>query len=155
RWRRSRGPGTRSWRYPNRSWQFASGRLPSCDSSTTITLWHCDAGSGRRPSHQERPLALQKTLDQGRTYSPDRDRLSIKRLREMTDATAGVHRGARRGGLAARGARTASGPAVFSTLEYDLRETGENEHDRTRFSARRPCCEHRPPHFPGAFDANG
>jgi hypothetical protein len=27
---------------------------PSCDSSTTITLWHIDAGSGRRPPHQNR-----------------------------------------------------------------------------------------------------
>src|SRR5262249_28613359 len=25
---------------------------PSCDSSPTITLWHSDAGSGRRPPHQ-------------------------------------------------------------------------------------------------------
>src|SRR6476646_3853909 len=25
---------------------------PSCDSSLTITLWHIDAGSGRRPPHQ-------------------------------------------------------------------------------------------------------
>ena len=26
---------------------------PSCDSSTTITLWHFDAGSGRRSLHQQ------------------------------------------------------------------------------------------------------
>src|SRR6476661_5339853 len=29
---------------------------PSCDSSLTITLWHIDAGSGRRPPHQKRLL---------------------------------------------------------------------------------------------------
>jgi hypothetical protein len=27
---------------------------PHGDSSITITLWHCDAGNGRRPPHQER-----------------------------------------------------------------------------------------------------
>src|SRR6476660_2898109 len=31
---------------------------PSCDSSTTITLWHIDAGSGRRPPHQYRGLTV-------------------------------------------------------------------------------------------------
>ena len=29
----------------------------SCNSSPTITPWHCDTGSGRRPSHQTRPFA--------------------------------------------------------------------------------------------------
>jgi hypothetical protein len=29
---------------------------------TTITLWHFDAGSGRRPPHQLRPPALQKKI---------------------------------------------------------------------------------------------
>jgi putative SOS response-associated peptidase YedK len=28
---------------------------PSCDSSATITLWHLDAGSGRRPPHHKQP----------------------------------------------------------------------------------------------------
>jgi hypothetical protein len=44
--------------------QGKSGRLPSCDSSTTITLWHFDAGSGRRPPHQtELPSFLGATAE--------------------------------------------------------------------------------------------
>src|SRR6476659_1670897 len=31
---------------------------PSCDSSLTITLWHIDAGSGRRPPHQARSILI-------------------------------------------------------------------------------------------------
>src|SRR5258706_13520383 len=38
-----------------RSWKFASGRLPHVIRFRRSTLWHIDAGSGRRPPHQERP----------------------------------------------------------------------------------------------------
>src|SRR5258706_1486250 len=71
-----RGPEKRSWRYPNRSWQFAFGRLPSCDSSATITLWHFDAGSGRRPPHQklffEPRLSGYGTVACATCHDPDR-----------------------------------------------------------------------------------
>src|SRR6516165_3627279 len=46
------------------------------------------------------------------TYSPNFDRLSIKRLREIEDAAAGVHRGAwRSGGVPGAGAGAAVGDA--------------------------------------------
>jgi hypothetical protein len=52
---------------------------------------------------------------QGQTYSPNFDRLSMKRLGGMTDAAAGVHRRAREhGGMAARGARAAGRPRASS-----------------------------------------
>jgi hypothetical protein len=44
------------------------------DSSATITLWHFDAGSGRRPPHQKQIHAAQQdcmislTTDQGETF---------------------------------------------------------------------------------------
>jgi hypothetical protein len=53
-----------------------------------LRLLHC---SSELMGHK-RPTALQKRLarprPQGQTYSPNFDRLSIKRLREMKDATA-------------------------------------------------------------------
>jgi hypothetical protein len=36
------------------------GRLPHVIRLTTITLWHFDAGSGRRPPHQLRPMHRSK-----------------------------------------------------------------------------------------------
>jgi hypothetical protein len=40
--------------------QAALGRLPHVIRLTTITLWHFDAGSGRRPPHQLRPMHRSK-----------------------------------------------------------------------------------------------
>src|SRR5215467_5919682 len=42
---------------------------PQCDSSTTITLRHCDAGSGRRPPHHGLPSRLRRQHDR---CTPDR-----------------------------------------------------------------------------------
>src|ERR1700674_5154631 len=59
---------------------------------------------------QKTPPALQKRSGdlrlKGQTCSANRDRLSTEQLRRMTDATAGVHRGAWwcGGGVAAGGA---------------------------------------------------
>ena len=73
---------------------------------TAISCWRfgrrpqvrVDRPRCRRPNlhtAHKPPLALQKKIGgpppQGRTYSPNFDRLLIKRLREMTDAAAGVH----------------------------------------------------------------
>jgi hypothetical protein len=53
---------------------------------------------------------------------PDRDRLFIKRLREMTDAAAGVHRGARWCGarVAARGAGAAGNPTTAAREHHGI-----------------------------------
>jgi hypothetical protein len=68
----------------------------------------------RRLSRRKKNWA---TFAQGQTYSPDRDRLSVKRLGGMTDATAGVHRGARRGSLAARSASAGAGEGFSAGLD--------------------------------------
>src|SRR4249919_2355860 len=59
---------------------------PSCDSSTTITLWHIDAGSGRRPPHQKRRAAFVRC--QGR---PDHHVDCSHFVRDVRVATRVVH----------------------------------------------------------------
>src|SRR6516164_3969418 len=70
----------------------------------------------RAPSTTSKPASraakkIGRPPPQGQTYSPNFDRLSMKRLGGMTDAAAGVHRRAREhGGVAARSARAAGRP---------------------------------------------
>src|SRR6516164_6850063 len=70
----------------------------------------------RAPSTTSKPASraakkIGRPPPQGQTYSPNFDRLSMKRLGGMTDAAAGVHHRAREhGGVAARGARAAERP---------------------------------------------
>jgi hypothetical protein len=111
-----------------------------------MSQWRQDDPNKRPPTRaaaisamgQNRPLALQKRSGglhlKARQCSPDRDGLSIKRLREMTEATAGVHRGAwRRGSVAARGVGAAWRPhAAGRGAMYE----GENDPDgKARLSA--------------------
>src|SRR5258706_12705290 len=48
-----------------RSWKFAFGRLPHVIRFRRSTLWHIDAGSGRRPPHQNKIKAMTHSLGTG------------------------------------------------------------------------------------------